>query len=296
MPSAANAGSQGARRDPQLTRRLLIKSGAIGDTVVWLPAAEFLRTDYTEVWCSQPALLTWPERVQSLSQTGIDLLELGLDDRALRAMVQFDEIWCWYGASRQAFRSAVEHLPIQLLPALPDGSCHAVDFYLRQVNGPEGLVPGIAARPRQTERFVAMHPFSGSARKNWPLERFRQLAEQLSVPVQFTAGPEEALDGAVRFSDLLDLAEWLASASVYIGNDSGVSHIAAAVGTPSLVIFRASNPDVWCPRGSAPVLAITSADENGPEFSVVAGHAERLIQLYADGGAGNRLRPNGVQT
>ena len=209
-------------------------------------------------------------------------------------MTGFDEIWCWYGATREAFRSAVEHLPVRLLPALPDGFCHAVDFYLRQVNGPEGLSPQLAVAKPQVPPFVAIHPFSGSARKNCPLEQFRVLAEQLSLPVQFAAGPEEALDDAVRFDDLLELANWLASASVYIGNDSGVSHIAAAVGTPSVVIFRASDPNVWCPRGKAPVLPITSSDENGPELSIVAGHAERLIQLYAHRRAGDRLRPDRV--
>ncbi len=82
-----------------------------------------------------------------------------------------------------------------------------------------------------------IHPFSGSARKNWPLERFRELAARLAMPVRWCAGPEEALNDAVRFENLYDLACWLSSARVYIGNDSGLTHLAAAVGVPVVAIF-----------------------------------------------------------
>jgi len=67
--------------------------------------------------------------------------------------------------------------------------------------------------------------------------------------VRWCAGPEEALEDSVRFDDLYELAGWLASARLYIGNDSGVTHLAAAVGTPVIAIFTATNPAVWGPRG-----------------------------------------------
>ena len=51
----------------------------------------------------------------------------------------------------------------------------------------------------------------------------------------------ESLAGAVRFADLYELACWLARARLYVGNDSGIAHIAAAVNTPSVVIFGSSN-------------------------------------------------------
>jgi ADP-heptose:LPS heptosyltransferase len=97
--------------------------------------------------------------------------------------------------------------------------------------------------------FIAIHPFSGSPKKNWPLESFRQVAARLPLPAEFSAGPAEALDAAHRFDDVWQLARWLASARLYLGNDSGVSHLAAAVGTPAIAIFRASDPRVWGPRG-----------------------------------------------
>ena len=87
-----------------------------------------------------------------------------------------------------------------------------------------------------------IHPFSGSSRKNWPLERFRELSQRLAWPVQWSAGPQEQLDGAVRFENLYELACWLATARVYIGNDSGITHLAAAAGVPVVAIFGPTDP------------------------------------------------------
>jgi len=142
-------------------------------------------------------------------------------------------------------------LPFQFLDALPgrSGRVHAADFFLRQVGGEGQAVPRIECEQATRGDFAVIHPFSGSACKNWPLERFRELAERLAMPVQWCAGPEESLDGAVRFENLYDLACWLASARVYIGNDSGITHLAAAVGTPVVAIFGPTDPEVWAPRG-----------------------------------------------
>jgi ADP-heptose:LPS heptosyltransferase len=50
-----------------------------------------------------------------------------------------------------------------------------------------------------------------------------------------------------RFESLLELAEWMAGARLYIGNDSGITHLAAAVGTPVIAIFGPSDPRIWAP-------------------------------------------------
>ena len=133
---------------------------------------------------------------------------------------------------------------------------HATDFYLEQVRPlAEHHGAGIPriecpVRPRE---FAAIHPFSGSARKNWPLEKFRALAAKLAqrMPVHWLAGQDDPpLVGAVQIADLYDLACWLAGARVYVGNDSGITHLAAAVGTPVLALFGHTNPQVWAPRGA----------------------------------------------
>jgi heptosyltransferase III len=130
-----------------------------------------------------------------------------------------------------------------------------VDFYLEQV---ASLVPCSSdAIPRipcnqPRERFAVIHPFSGSPRKNWPLEKFRAVARGLerTLAVYWCSGPEDPpLENAVRIDDLYELACWLSRAALYIGNDSGITHLAAAAGTPVLALFGPTDPEIWGPRG-----------------------------------------------
>jgi hypothetical protein len=243
-------------------RRLVIRPGAIGDLILSLPAVESLRSQYLEVWVRTPnvPLVRFADRVRSIDSTGLDLLGVAAPPAALLDELRgFDSIVSWYGANRPEFRGLTQSLglPCVFLPALPpdDATVHATDFYLGQVREwCEIQGDAIPRIPCQVARgnFAAIHPFSGSARKNWPLEKFRQVAHGLEriMPVRWCAGPEDPpLAGAVRIDDLYDLACWLASARLYIGNDSGVTHLAAAVGTPVLALFGPTGPAVWAPRG-----------------------------------------------
>ncbi len=231
-------------------RRLLIRPGAIGDFIVSLPALEYLRTDYTEVWTTEAnaPLVRFADRVDTIVRAGLDALTLSA--ATLGRLAEFDSIYSWYGANRADFREAVRGLPFRFLTALPPEAAgvSATDFYLRQVGGTAGAQPRLPVTPRD-EGHVAIHPFSGSRRKNWDLEKYREVARRLDRPVLWTAGPEEALEEAVRFDSLWDLAEWLCGASLYIGNDSGITHLAAACGVPTIAIFQASDAVVWAPRG-----------------------------------------------
>jgi ADP-heptose:LPS heptosyltransferase len=239
-------------------RRLLIRPGAIGDCILSLPALEHLRADYTEVWVRQDVvpLIRFADRVRSIASTGLDLLGLeGIDPPAalIDRLHSFDSIISWYGSNREEFRAEVSRLefPFQFLQAVPAAGdrTHAADYFLRQVGG-EGLaVPKIECPRAPMGDFAVIHPFSGSRRKNWPIGQFRKLAERMGVRVRWCAGPEEQLDGAVHIADLYELACWLGSARIYIGNDSGITHLAAAAGAPVVAIFGPSDPGVWAPRG-----------------------------------------------
>ena len=233
-------------------RRLLIRPGAIGDVIVSLPALEFLRCEYLEVWVPGPCvpLIRFADRVRSIASTGLDLV--GVVSGAHCDLSGFDEIWSWYGTARPEFREAVAHLPFRFFPALPKAT-HATDFYCAQVGAPPGLIPRLDC-PRRDDGFLAIHPFSGSKRKNWPLDRFQEVASRSSLPVRWVAGPEEELEGAVRFDGLYQLACWLATASHYWGNDSGITHLAAAAGVPVTAVFIASDPAIWAPRGNVTVI------------------------------------------
>jgi lipopolysaccharide heptosyltransferase III len=243
-------------------RRLAIRPGAIGDVIVSLPALEHLRGDYLEVWTASRMvpLIRFADRVRAIPATGLDLLGVAeAPPRLIEDLRSFDSVVSWYGTNRPDFRAATAGLPITFLPALPAMQCeiHATDFYLKQVGAPTGGTPRIEIEAVR-EGYAVIHPFSGSARKNWPLEKFRALAARLPMPVRWCAGTEDPpLPEAVRIPDLLDLARFLARAALYIGNDSGVTHLAAAVGTPALAIFLASEPRVWAPRGEHVRVAVS---------------------------------------
>ncbi|MEZ5403472.1 MAG: glycosyltransferase family 9 protein [Bryobacteraceae bacterium] len=229
-------------------RRLLIRPGAIGDCIVSLPALEHLRAGYTEVWAPSAnlPLIRFADHTRAIAATGVDLLELGqAPPGLLHTLASFDDIVSWYGSNRPEFRDAVAGLPFRFFPALPDGSTRASDFYLRQVGAPAGIAPAIPVAPR-ARAFLAIHPYSGSRAKNWP--HFDRLAQTLpaGIPVEFCAHGEHSH----RFHDLYELAGWLAGARLYIGNDSGITHLAAAVGAPAIALFGPTDPAVWAPPGA----------------------------------------------
>ncbi len=248
-------------------RRLLIRPGAIGDCILALPELESARADdkahraplcadYVEVWVPRPIvpLIQFADRVRAIADTSLDLVGVVEDPRTescLRELASFNSIYSWYGSNRPEFREAVRHLPFTFFPALP------INFTLP----PRITVPAVPI-----EDFAVIHPFSGSPKKNWPLDLYRDLAAglqtRLNMPVKWCAGPRadealsenDSLDDAVRIADLYDLAAWLAAARVYIGNDSGITHLAAATGVPVVAIFLSTDPRVWAPRGERVIV------------------------------------------
>lgn len=216
-------------------RRLLIRPGAIGDLILSLPALEAARAAYTEVWAPRPVLplIRFADRTRAIIDTGLDRLGV-VPGAEVPDLASFGSIYSWYGANRPEFRAAVAGLPFEFFPALPPP--------------PEGI-PRIEVPHAPTADHVVIHPFASSPRKRWPLDNFRALVGRIDAPVEWCAGPEESLPGAVRIGDLYELACWLATARLYIGNDSGIAHLAAAVGVPVIAIFLTSDPQVWAPRG-----------------------------------------------
>jgi len=107
--------------------------------------------------------------------------------------------------------------------------------------------------------FVAVHPGSGSRAKNWPFDRFVEAARRLSPgrPWLLVLGPAEddvvPPSGApvARSLPLRRLAAVLARAGLFLGNDSGVAHLAAACGTRTLALFGPTDPAQWAPVGRA---------------------------------------------
>lgn len=112
---------------------------------------------------------------------------------------------------------------------------------------------------------VAIHPGSGSETKNWPIENWQALGEWLlesghakslliaggeadRVQLQFLRSAWTRRE--VHFADNLPLphlAAVLEKCALFLGHDSGISHIAAAVGIPCVLLFGPTDPKVWAP-------------------------------------------------
>lgn len=111
------------------------------------------------------------------------------------------------------------------------------------------------------DRFLAVHPGSGSPRKNWPPDRFAALVEARSprrrwLLVEGPADAEAAAPLARRTGAVLaralhprTLGSVLSGAGLFVGHDSGVTHLAAAWGAPTLALFGPTDPAVWAPVG-----------------------------------------------
>jgi heptosyltransferase III len=118
--------------------------------------------------------------------------------------------------------------------------------------------------------YGLLHPFASRPDKAWPAERFMAVASHLAqsgVEPVFIAGPDDEIGAFQQFQvhhnlSLGALKNLMASAQIFIGNDSGPAHIAAAFGIPSVVLFGPSDPVTWAPwKTEAKVL--TSPDSIG---------------------------------
>jgi heptosyltransferase-3 len=110
-----------------------------------------------------------------------------------------------------------------------------------------------AAKP--TGACAVIHPVAASPAKTWPAERFLQVARWLE-----SSGAEVVIIGSaaddlsafcafrtLRGAPLSEIQSLMASAAAFVGNDSGPAHMAAAFGVPSVVLFGASDPEIWGP-------------------------------------------------
>jgi len=166
------------------------------------------------------------------------------------------------------------------------GEVHAAVAYARGLGLPDALVSlrafaGIVPPPSERaaalvgpapRRLLAIHAGAGARAKRWDPAGFLQVARwwQATVgPVVEIAGPAEAeapdFLGAATARDwpLPDLAALLSTAALYVGNDSGVTHLASAVGTPVVAVYGPTNARRWRPVGDA--VTALQARGGGPE-------------------------------
>jgi heptosyltransferase-3 len=114
----------------------------------------------------------------------------------------------------------------------------------------------MAGEPVLTGAYAVFHPFASTAQKTWPAERFVVVAEHLrdkaGLEPVFLAGPADDPSPFAKFwlyhcSPLDQVKSAVAGAQIFVGNDSGPAHIAAAFGVPVVVLFGPSDPVTWAP-------------------------------------------------
>jgi heptosyltransferase-3 len=158
----------------------------------------------------------------------------------------------------------------------PEGQrIHIVEYLAATLRLETGCIPRVGvdvSRPgagwgmRDT---VAIHPGSGSQRKCWPAERFAEVVKRLwqqGRPVLLLGGPADgrrlqeikcllppapALDllTVLENAPLLEVAWHLGNCACYLGNDSGITHLAALLGLHTIALFGPTDPCVWKPVG-----------------------------------------------
>jgi heptosyltransferase III len=134
-----------------------------------------------------------------------------------------------------------------------------------------------------TGRYAVLHPFASGIEKQWPAERFCEVARYLQLwnikPV-FLAGSNdnaEPFNAHQFFRGTLSQAKSVISkASVFVGNDSGPAHIAAAFGIPSVVLFSTSNPAIWGPWRTESEIVVAPDGLDSVSVSRVIAALERL--------------------
>jgi len=145
---------------------------------------------------------------------------------------------------------------------------------------------------RDSRPLIAIHPGSGSERKNWPVANWQRLADGLAA-----SGARLLLIGGEADDTVLDalarslsvhapvvarnlplptLAAVLARCAGYFGHDTGISHIAAAAGTPSTLLFGPTDPAIWAPPGGhVRIIRAPSGDLDVLESDEVIRHGRQ---------------------
>ncbi|WCJ58675.1 glycosyltransferase family 9 protein [Fontisphaera persica] len=274
---------------------LVIRGGAIGDFILTLPVLAALRARFP-----QPPLevLGYPHIAGLAQWGGLADAVRPIESRALAGFFvrggQLQLELCEYFASCSLIVSylydpdgvfqdnVLSCTSAQFIagPHRPNEAAgvHATEVFLKplealDITGADGVprlsqaVPAPVSTPSGQPLRVALHPGSGSERKNWPARHWQTLLQQIlaqsSWQVTLVGGEAEgdrleqlaALAGGGRLTllrnrPLTEVAEQLTGCQLFVGHDSGITHLAAALGVPSLVLWGPSVEAVWRPRGA----------------------------------------------
>jgi heptosyltransferase III len=204
-------------------------------------------------------------------------------------------------ASRSRFRAGFNHFRFRLLYNVRIPRAQEILQVDRKVHTAEHLASAmfflgvppteiprarLFATPSQRKTpYAVLHPKASTEDKTWPATKFLKLAEhlekQLGIEPIFIAGPGERLDEFARYptmtgAPLEEIKTLLAGASLFIGNDSGPAHMAAAFGLPAVVLFGSSDPEIWRPWRTESAVLRNAGGIHSIESSEVFRALEKL--------------------
>jgi heptosyltransferase III len=282
-------------------RILVLRGGAIGDFIVTIPALQALRDRWPD---GHIEVIGYPHVARLAETTGIVNNVRSLDEaRVARYFAEnaairdedqayfssFDVVVNYLHDPENIFNANLKRFGVKVLikasPLVVDQ--HAVDHFMQPLQAlaiyEDCAVPLMRLATSPAEKpWVAIHPGSGGKSKCWPVRNFTEIAERLRrdtlfEPVfvsgdaerEYIPGLDEKLSPYRRMHNLplTELAPVLAGASCFIGNDGGITHLAAAVGVPTIALFGPTNPDLWSPRGRY-VRVLKSETEKTEDISV----------------------------
>jgi heptosyltransferase III len=284
-------------------RILIIRPAALGDTLMLAPSLSNSR-EWGEVIVAgrKPGidfLRPFVSGCFDFEGPGWHALFMGVPEPGVRLPVRgADKIIAFLNDSQGLVKKNLERFfsgaSIAVLPGYPaeDESVH-VAFYLARAleNGglpvdAEKAMEDAIKRPlllsgRQPRLRIVFHPGSGGAQKNHPPEFWLDLMRAFRKRIPPTQerpvillGPAEekflplfskVKDTEVLLSpDMGRLSLLLQLASLYIGHDSGITHLAAMLGAPTIALFRTTSIAQWRPLG--PRVKVIEAHASGPEL------------------------------
>ncbi|HEV7663415.1 MAG TPA: glycosyltransferase family 9 protein [Chloroflexota bacterium] len=238
---------------------LVLRPAALGDTLLALPALRALRRTYGSL-----TLAAQDGAARLLAAVGEVDRGIAFDDPTLAwvfrdaAPPDDEPIVAWLSGARPA---ALAHALV-VTPGRPPGEdVHCARYLLETLpfGAPFDDRP-LAVMPLTSDE-VLVHPGSGSPTKNWPAEHFAWMIRALDGPVRLIVGEADhaaadALDAALgkplsrlQHLSLVELAARLAGCRAYVGNDSGISHLAGLSGARTVALFGPTRPSVWSPLG-----------------------------------------------
>ena len=247
-------------------RTLVVHAGGIGDFLLACPSIFRLAEDGPVELLGRPDRLALAascvSAVYDIDNVDLESAFIVPSSRLRDFLARFDRAIVWMRDDGTLLESihGCGISDVRVFPGLPPSNWaeHASLYYLRCLGIEDAPPLRLHFERAATPHDVIIHPGSGSIRKNWPIEEFSTLARELEShgrSVTWSLGPAEERmrvpdpASVIRPDAPVMMARELAAARLYIGNDSGITHLAAAIGCATVAVFGPTDPKVWAPLG-----------------------------------------------